>query len=742
MIRANFTDSGIVVGANDTNLTYLYGLSDFFEVMFKDTSTLNLLLEAESLVASEVYSRFLQMTSTLTLSGIQDATNSSIKLGYISSSDRVTSEVNTYRLSESVQSTRYIANKPFLPTELLDENVDYAILQQSDGTSWVRFAKPITAYSLPVRLLPDGITEQYAFWMVDAVIDEKLVSTNFGNLISVTPENASAQFSDFVYGLFYVYMYGPNLATLSRGLNLVLGIPVARSEETVLSIRQYLETDQYLVICDQNQYLIPYGLLPSVAEGDVLVVGESLASWVELKDYQSSGDWWINLYIPPKLIPQLPAGQKDRFALAGSSYDFIMRSYLKNHTFLVKINVSTFKNLQQYAQISDVIKRVKPAYTEAIYIWAVDSTEVVSFNESMKFTFEGSWDDSIHPCISRMRRDNNPDAGGDPVIRGMRSFIRYNADNKMLGIVGMDSYSTKYQAQFADGIITGYVNPVSQFRDNTPAEQGWLRAVMTRGNPSYRVGRDKIGFHRGSADASDVSGTPFKSEVQVWGVDPTTRTIPLYTTTLADISAKITALGFLTPNATDWSFTIFSQASYSQAIDDMAVNYLPPQYDPLALQKNYVYLMQRSNSVNYLGREFGEHSLQTYLPPQTEVKSGDYLLCIKITNSVVGVYWITTSQSYAHPAVFATGHIDPLVITCNMPASRGAGINGSPYYATRGVRLSDYNTVNDSINDVAINVDSAIPDTYVSDAYSDKYNTTPKVIDRTKVSFVHAVESI
>ena len=51
MIRANFSDSGIVIGANDKSMTYLYGLSDFFEVMFKDTSTLNLMLEAESLVA-------------------------------------------------------------------------------------------------------------------------------------------------------------------------------------------------------------------------------------------------------------------------------------------------------------------------------------------------------------------------------------------------------------------------------------------------------------------------------------------------------------------------------------------------------------------------------------------------------------------------------------------------------------------------------------------------------------------
>jgi hypothetical protein len=77
-----------------------------------------------------------------------------------------------------------------------------------------------------------------------------------------------------------------------------------------------------------------------------------------------------------------------------------------------------------------------------------------------------------------------------------------------------------------------------------------------------------------------------------------------------------------------------------------------------------------------------------------------------------------------------------------MPASRGAGINGAPYYVTRGVRLSDYNTVSEAINVIAINADSGSPTVVISDAYIDKYNSTPVLVDRTKVKFVHAVESI
>lgn len=140
----------------------------------------------------------------------------------------------------------------------------------------ITFAKPITEYAISSRLLKDGITTQYALWMVDVNIDDALLTKYYGNLIGVSPENSSEQFANFLYGLYYVYTNGPTLSTIRKGLNLVLGVPLARLSETVIDVRTYLQTDQYLVITDQNQYLLPFGLTPSVAVGDSLVVGELL----------------------------------------------------------------------------------------------------------------------------------------------------------------------------------------------------------------------------------------------------------------------------------------------------------------------------------------------------------------------------------------------------------------------------------------------------------------------------------
>lgn len=737
-IRANFSDSGLDVGLNATNMTYLYGLSDFFSVMFEDTSTINLLLEAETSVASEVYSRFLQYTSTLSLEGIQETTNCQVKLVMLSSKDAVQGEINTYVLPENIRATKYIANRAFLPTELLDENVEYLITQRDDGKCQIKFAKPLNNYSLPLRLLSDGVTEQRALWFVDAELDEKMISTYYGNLIGVSPENASERFADFVYGLFYVYMHGPKLETLSRGLNLALGIPVARSVEEVLSIRTYLETDQYLVICNQNQYLIPYGLEPSISEGDTLELGQPLAQWVEIKDYEHDGDWWINLHLPERLIPQVPEGQKDRYATKGSHFDYLMRNYLKKHTFLVRVKVTTFKNIQQFVQISDIIKRAKPCYTEAIYVWTVDSTELIDPIDSLKRRFDGNWDDNIKVDISRLRRDNID----DPIIRGRRSFFRYNVDRKVTRICGDDTYANNYTTYLGADIINGFVNPVSQFHANSEAEKGWIRAILHRGHSCYHGFRNKVGFHRGSAAISTADGNPVRTDNSSWEVPYGMKMVPLYITTLQDMINKAKNAALPEPGIGSWWFEIFSTRAYGQAVNDLSINYLPPDYDPNAASSHFNQFFYRSTSVGYIGREFNENSLISWAPKVSDVNSGDYLVCIKITDTTLGVYWVTSNSTIQPPAYFPVGEIDPLRITYNMPLSRGGGLNGSPFYVLRGAGSLNYNTVDAAINSVAINESEGSSGTSNPVTYTDLYNTTPVTIDRSGVKIVHAVESL
>jgi hypothetical protein len=383
-----FSIDGLPIGREDKNLTYYYGLSDFWQTIFEDSDKIELLLEAQSVKLSDIYSRFLQLAGTISLTDIEIATSQQLKLVLIKEQDAVVGKVNTYKLPEQVLSARIIANRPLLPTAYLEDGVHYRI--SDDGTE-IQFFSSINTIGFATRLVSiDDTTSdrEYALWFVDSLVDEKVLYNYFGKLIGVTDQLSTERFRNFIYGLYFLRANGPNLASIRKGLNLCLGIPLARSTETVLEIRKYLDTDQYIVITDSNSYLIPYGLTPTVAIGDILEATQELAQWIEVKDYISEDEWWLNLQIPESIMPYIPDGQPDRYAKAGSYADYLMRNYLKKHTFLVNVKTIDFKNLQNFSQLSSIINEVKPSYTHPIYIWTVPTLAETLLVTDDSFTME------------------------------------------------------------------------------------------------------------------------------------------------------------------------------------------------------------------------------------------------------------------------------------------------------------------------------------------------------------------
>jgi len=365
-----FDTKGSDVGKSSRSMTYLMGISDFFTYVFEDQDKVNLLLECNALSASEIYSKFLQLTSTLSLETIQTTLGVALKLVFVGAENRV--DDTTYLLDRSIASARYIANAPFLPTVTMENGVGFEI-EQGTTTTILRLARSLTDPLSPFsqRVLPDGTT-QYALWLVDAVIDERLMSTFYGNLIGEDPSNSSEVLSNFIYGLYYLYNNGPTLSNMQKGANLVLGIPLARAHETVIDIRSYLNTDQYFVLTDQNQYLLPTGIPTSVVIGQSLAPGDLLGLAIQIEDYESNGEWWTGLSIPSSLIPSQPLSQPNRFASPGTMFWQIMNTYLYPHSFLVKINVGAFQNTGIFDKLANVIIKAKPSYTQPVYTWSID----------------------------------------------------------------------------------------------------------------------------------------------------------------------------------------------------------------------------------------------------------------------------------------------------------------------------------------------------------------------------------
>lgn len=280
--------------------------------------------------------------------------------------------IETYSLSNRITSSRFIANRPFLPTVTLEEEVDYHIDPLAGRIS---FAKRLSEYGFPSRITSNGSIE-YSLWFVDVRYDESLIYSSFPILLGrQAAQSTSEKYRSFLYGLFFIYTSGPTLSVMEKGLNLVLGIPLSRDNEKVLEIRKYLSTGQSVVITDYNSYIIPEGLIPTVGVGDSINVGDELSKWVEIIDTQKMPSWWDTYYveIPPSILPDIPPGGYTRLVSGNSSYytNWLMRTYLGANTFLVKVNTSytNFISQQEFESIPGIISELKPSYTGAIYYY-------------------------------------------------------------------------------------------------------------------------------------------------------------------------------------------------------------------------------------------------------------------------------------------------------------------------------------------------------------------------------------
>jgi hypothetical protein len=67
-------------------------------------------------------------------------------------------------------------------------------------------------------------------------------------------------------------------------------LAVAYSAEQGLGVFRNVDSDSWVILTGSNQYVLPYGLNPSVQVGEVVQKMQSLADWVEVEDYESKGD--------------------------------------------------------------------------------------------------------------------------------------------------------------------------------------------------------------------------------------------------------------------------------------------------------------------------------------------------------------------------------------------------------------------------------------------------------------------
>lgn len=718
----DFSTEGLNLGKDQKVMSYLHGLSDFWVYMFDDASKINTLMEANSVVASDTYNKLLQLTSGISLEDISILTNSQIKLVLISDENnsitsegvatpttgRVNGKVETYYIppDTKLKYARNLANRAFLPTSLLENEADFYI---DPDLSQISFAKPLSDFGFPFRILPSG-AKQYAIWAVDAKVDDEMIYTYYAKLIGINPTTSTEMFKSFVYGMYYLFVNGPDIDTLRKGLNITLGIPLSRDIETVIEIQKYLNTDQYIVVTDLNSYVIPYGLSPTVEIGDVLQSGDEISTWVEVKDYNKDGEWWINFMIPSNIMPDVPSsvpgtGGSDpisaettpnRYATKGSYADWLMRNYLKKHTFLVNIKTISFKNIQAFEELSKIINEVKPAHTTPIYVWTLPiSEDVLTMVDSLVMQRHLPREEHITEGMYRFTRDST-----FPLPRGLPLFIRMSGPSRLDSLLGRDANINGTSRKFRGGNVTGFLSPQKKFSTLSDGDVAWNKTFRTRGHEQFVTRRGKLDFKRdfGSATAGTIRTNPFRAQY------PEVRLVYLYTTTLLDLTQKFNSVNATIPNK--YIFDLFKPTYVMDSIDDFPINESSQTEFSTVMSANLNYLFKPGYYSRFLSPFFPADSQISYCPDIGDIRPGDYMVFTRIGDGGYGVFWATSNYTVDTLPYIAHTVSDPLTITITGKMTRGMAAHGSPAYMLRSYDDAvSYNTSNAPI-------------------YSDAYNTS------------------
>lgn len=437
--------------------SYLYGLSDFWSTWFEDQEMTERLLEATSYQLSDIYSKFIQLCTTASLFDIRSTFHSSIKLLLVDSDELITGQFgNNYKLKDNIVDARYLLDKPLAATASYEKDVHFGL---SEDGSTINFYKPLEDMKFSSRkILKNGVeVTQYSIWATDVEIDEQALFKYFGTLVRVSPQTSTEVYRAYIQGLFYLYTQGPTIDLLKRGVHLALGIPLARAEEEVLLIKQDDQSGDYVVVTEQNSYRLPYGTVPSVAEGDVLAVGVELSNIATLVDYTIDDNWWINLRLPSVLFPDATGIV---VATPGSFEDYAMRNYLKHHTFLVKINLSGSLTSAAAAEILRLVQDARPRYTMAINVWSVpievEDLREEDFIENLSARLDFS--DQMLSGEYLTRNHLEADIAGE---RSIRQWIRSNGEVGAATSVDVThSVSTAIQSGFTTTLLDSHLVPL------------------------------------------------------------------------------------------------------------------------------------------------------------------------------------------------------------------------------------------------------------------------------------------
>lgn len=656
---------------------YLYGLSDFWANMFEDSELVEKHLEQSSILMADAYSKFLQLTSSISIDDIQAYTHSEIRL-CLFRKNRDFIEGTTYRMPGSIVSCKYLMTRPLLPTRTMEDGVHFSI-DADAGT--ITFYDTLENSLAPARAILDPVLgevdTEFALWATDVVIDDDLVFKHFGKNLGRYPSSPSLQesYKDFIRGLMFLYKGGPIVESLEQGLSLALGVPIARETEKVLSVVKTADLNSYVVVTASYSYFIPYDVPPSFVAGDTVYRGDSLLRVSVVEDHTTTPNWWDGVTIPSNIVkslsgqpygtesnPEVSASLVPTSTLAQREVYYLMGTFLKNHTFLVKLVWQAAFESSRTNDVFDLVRSTKPSYTFGIYLWEVplgiepvfiDDSEILITNTASFREALGNLDTYI---------DRSDSAGtwqastayvvGDVVVPDYSNPLFAYLDTQAVCItagtsdVAEPSWDTSPVGNLVVDNTVGWRIEVKQLGINSERHSGFF----IRGN--YDPNLIVVDMENVTFRVPAIDHFPDRDSVlNVNDVD----LVPLYNIPAEELIGKLESIGVnigsCLPNLIAYTGldgvaeyeTVFFR-DYQEYVDNYGAGYTGLGYNggtlPLPLQT-------------------GE-AFRAYFPDVSDVTSNETIFLLKCTPDMYSVFWVKPLLAFGY-IPWTTG--EPMEIT-------------------------------------------------------------------------------
>lgn len=347
-----------------------------------------------------------------------------------------------YPLDEPYADVPLLYNVVYKPTKVLKQNRDFIIERVKANTdniqdftptplsvqSFILFKRvalipgspyngdPFTSNEIAKRVGDDNKI-YVSLFAPKSYMDDGDLYHEYGSLFKI--EDVSSElYANFLKGLMRLYLKGPTIANLNAGVNLAVGYPVARDDETIVSIELQNDPeyslDEFVLTSDKgNEYIIPRivvqeldgsnppviinKVLPNLKfsspEADLKDVNlvpfipykvnfpvsklDTFISDIRIVDSVTEPKWWKKQ--EGKISSQLISGLPEEVRNNPENVDYFFERYLKFNTFGVFLDFRLLRpELKVLGDFISILSKIKSSnkafliYEEDLKVLSVD----------------------------------------------------------------------------------------------------------------------------------------------------------------------------------------------------------------------------------------------------------------------------------------------------------------------------------------------------------------------------------